>query len=111
MEHLAAFVLIGGFFVVALGSIALCGIAGAALAGVIPTVRAHGPALHREWLQWAVVASMGSTFVAVLLWGLLDAAAISLISNRSLPIMCWTGGAMGGAASRIVVARAGGGAA
>ena len=106
MEDLAGYVVISGFFVVAFGSIALCGIAGAALVGAIPAVRAHGPALRREWVLWALLAAMGSVFVVVLVWGLLDTADAGLVSNRSLPVMCWAGGALAGAASRVIVAKA-----
>src|SRR4051794_26233763 len=101
MNDLAGFVVIGAFFVVAFGSMMLCGVAGGLIASIIPAIRLRATPT-RQWVLLALLAGDVGGFAAVLAWGALRSVAPSSASNAMLPLMCWATATLAGAGSRTI---------
>ena len=99
MADLAGFGVIIAFLAVAFGSMALCGVVGAAAMGLAPSVRARSTRTR----DWALIGAIGGYVGAILvlvLWAVARSLASGIDGSQALPAVAWAGGFVGGAVAR-----------
>ena len=107
MEDLAGFAVIALVLAIVFGSMAACGVLGAAVASRVPAVR-RGPS--RVWHRWVSLAVLAGTAGGSML-AIVAFAGASVVVDGSigaaLPIVCWSAAFVAGAGSRVIDARVG----
>lgn len=102
MADLAGFAVIIAFLAVAFGSMALCGVAGAAAIGLAPSVRARSQR-PRHWLLVGALGGYLGGIVAIVVWAVVRSLVLGTDATQALPAVCWAGGLVGGAVARRVL--------